>query len=142
MPTRLNAGAMGENLTIGGWSDDDVAIGDHVRIGTAVLQVSEPRTPCYKLGLAFADASMVKDFMAVGISGWYYRVLQPGVIGADDRVVRLERPNPTWTIARFFRTITAGDFADSDLATIVALDGVAEGWRLKAQRLLARRGSG
>ena len=139
---RLVPGAMGENLTIAGWSDGDVAIGDTVRIGTALLQVTEPRQPCYKLALAFGDGRMVRLFMAVGISGWYYRVLEPGVVAAGDAATCLARPNPAWTIARFFALIASGSIDDEALAEIVALEGVADGWRLRALRLLARRASG
>ena len=138
---RLCAGAMGENLTVAGWSDTDVAIGDRVRVGTAVLQVTEPRTPCFKLGLVFADSTMLKAFAAVAVSGWYYRVVEPGTIGRGDALIRLDRPNPDWTITRFFAAITAAKIDDATLHAIVALDGVSGRWRLKAERLLARRGA-
>jgi MOSC domain-containing protein YiiM len=136
---RLGPGAMGENLTLDGWSDGDVAIGDHVRLGTALLQVSEPRMPCYKLGLVFGDAAMVKHFAAVGISGWYYRVLEPGTVATGDIATCVARSNPAWTIARFFAAVGGGAIRRDDLAEIAALDGLAEGWRLKAGRLLAQR---
>ena len=137
---RLFAGAMGENLTIDGWSDADVAIGDRVRLGSALLAVSEPRMPCFKLGLAFADPLMVKHFTAVGVSGWYYRVVEPGTVAAGDDAVLLDRPNSAWTIARFFAVVSGGTIGGDDLRAMAALDGLADGWRAKAERLLARRG--
>ena len=136
---RLIAGAMGENLTVDGASDSDVAIGDRVRIGTTILEVSEPRAPCYKLGLAFGDPAMVAAFMTVNVSGWYYRVVETGTIGSGDAVTLLDRPNPAWTIARFFAAATGGAISSDDLAEIAGLTGVADGWRAKAERLLARR---
>ncbi len=136
---QLVPGAMGENLTIAGWSDADVAIGDRVRVGLALLQVTEPRQPCFKLGLAFGDAAMPRLFREVGVSGWYYRVLEPGKVAAGDTAACLDRPNPHWTIARFFALIATGRVDDDALAEIVALEGVADGWRVKALRLLARR---
>ena len=138
---RLIPGAMGENLTVAGWTDSDVCIGDRVRIGTALLQVTEPRTPCYKLGLAFADPAMVRIFARVAVSGWYYRVLEAGDIGDGDDLTRVDRFNPEWTVARFFATITGGAIDSPTLADIVRLDGVSDGWRRKAERLLKQRGS-
>ena len=139
---RLIDGAMGENLTIDGWGDADVAIGDRVRIGTAALQVSEPRMPCFKVGLAFGDPAMVRAFADVGVSGWYYRVIEAGTIGIGDSATLLDRTNPDWTIARFFATVTSGPIGNDDLAAIAALDGVAAGWRAKATRLLQQRRPG
>ncbi len=135
---RLTDGAMGENLTVDGWGDGDVHIGDRVRIGSAVLQLSEPRMPCFKIGLAFGDPAMVRAFAEVGVSGWYYRVVEPGMVGVDDSVELVDRTTE-WTIARFFAIVTAGRVGDDDLAAIAALDGIAGGWRDKAIRLLSKR---
>ena len=137
---RFGPGAMGENLTVDGWGDGDVAIGDEVRAGRALLQVSEPRTPCYKLGLAFGDAEMIGRFAAIGISGWYYRVIEPGDVAPGDTMVCLARPNPGWTIARFSAAVSRGPIDRADLTAIIGLDGLAAGWQRKASRLLARRG--
>ncbi len=134
---RLQPGAMGENLALDGWSDADVAIGDVVQLGTAIIEVSEPRTPCYKLALAFDDVLMVKHFARIGISGWYYRVVEPGVIGVGDMAHCLARPNPDWNIARFNAAIASPSIAD--LMAMVSLAGLSDTWRRKAERLLAKR---
>ena len=70
------------------------------------------------------------------------RVVDPGTIGVGDAVTLLDSPNPDWTIARFFATVTGGAIGDDDLAAIAALDGIAAGWQAKATRLLAKRRPG
>jgi MOSC domain-containing protein YiiM len=110
----LVPGGLGENLTIDGIAEDDVCIGDHMRIGTAVLQVSQPRQPCFKFALRFNDVAMPRAMVRNGMSGWYYRVLQPGSLTAGDEVRLLERPHPEWTIERINRQIVQrrGSVAD------------------------------
>ena len=135
---QLMPGSMGENLVVAGLGDDDVALGDVVRIGSAVLQVTEPRQPCYKLGLAFGDAAMVRAFAQVGVSGWYYRVLEAGTIAAGDSIKRVARPNPGWTVARLFALIVGGTFTPAELIELAGLEGASAKWRAKAARRAAR----
>jgi MOSC domain-containing protein YiiM len=140
---RLHPGAMGENLTLAGLGEAHVYIGDKVRIGTSLLQVSEPRQPCFKLALAFDDAKLPRAFARSGRCGWYYRTLEPGVIAAGDDCEVVERPNPDWPVARLFEVITARAFGRETLVEMVAIEGLAEGWKLKALGGLARlRGAG
>jgi MOSC domain-containing protein YiiM len=101
----LVPGGLGENLTIDGIAEVDVCMGDQVRIGTAVLQVSQPRQPCFKFALRFNDVAMPRAMVRNGMTGWYYRVLQPGVLGAGDEVRLMARPRPEWTIERTNRQI-------------------------------------
>jgi MOSC domain-containing protein YiiM len=101
----LVPGGLGENLTIDGVAEGDVCMGDHVQIGTAVLQVSQPRQPCFKFALRFNDVSMPRAMVKNGMSGWYYRVLKAGSLAAGDAVRLLERPHPQWSIERTNRLI-------------------------------------
>jgi MOSC domain-containing protein YiiM len=101
----LVPGGLGENLTIDGIAEDDVCIADHVRIGTAVLQVSQPRQPCFKFALRFDDVAMPRAMAKNGMSGWYYRVLKPGSLAAGDEVRLIERHHPQWSIERTNRLI-------------------------------------
>jgi len=135
---RLGPGAMGENLTIAGCDEKTVNIGDKVRIGTALLEVTEPRQPCFKLALAFDDPRLPRAFTRSGRCGWYYRTLEHGVITAGDGCETLDRPNPAWPVARLFEVIMARAFAPDTLAEMVAIEGLAEGWKLKALSGLAR----
>jgi len=79
-------GAFGENLTTEGLLEDRVHIGDRFRIGTAEFIVTQPRMPCFKLGIRFGRADMVKRFMRSGRSGFYLAVLREGQIGAGDAI--------------------------------------------------------
>ena len=81
-------GAFGENLTTEGLLEADVGIGDRFRIGSALLEVSQPRIPCQKLALRHARADLPKHFLASGRSGFYFRVIEPGEVGQGDAIER------------------------------------------------------
>jgi MOSC domain-containing protein YiiM len=83
----LAPGAFGENLTVTGMADDEVAIGDVFCIGTARFQVTEPRTPCHKLAMKFDDPGLPRRFFKAGRLGFYFRVLAEGEVGAGDPIV-------------------------------------------------------
>lgn len=131
-------GAMGENLTLSGGDERDAHIGDRVRIGGAVLQVTQPRQPCFKLGLALGDAGLIRAMTRSGRCGWYYRVIEPGSLAAGDAVHLIERPNPDWTVARFAALVAARAMTREVLSDLAAMEGLAEQWQLKALRLLAQ----
>lgn len=76
--TTFGPGTFGENLTTRGWREDEVRIGDVWSWGEAVLQVSEPRSPCYKLATVTGRPALLKRVVQSGRTGWYFRVLQPG----------------------------------------------------------------
>jgi len=93
-------GAFGENLTIASLSEQLVCIGDIFRIGTAILEVSQPRQPCWKLARRWRMHELVRLVVHNGRSGWYLRVLEEGWIEAQMPVTLTERPNPGWSVAR------------------------------------------
>ena len=117
----LVAGGFGENLTIDGFDENNVFLNDIVQIGTALLQVSQPRQPCYKFALRFADARLPRAMVKNGLCGWYYRVLKPGRLAAGDAVLLRERPCPQWPIHRVNRQITQRRGTASDRAEFAAL---------------------
>ncbi len=96
----LPYGAFGENLTLAGWSEASVCIGDILRIGKAVFEVSQPRQPCWKLARRWRMHELTAMVVRNGRSGWYLRVLEQGIIAAHMQAVLIDRPNPEWTIAR------------------------------------------
>ena len=86
----LSPGQFGENLTTRGLLETEVGLGDVFQIGTAVLKVSQPRMPCFKLGLRMGDPRFVKTFLKSGRPGFYFRVVKEGQIQAGDRIERIE----------------------------------------------------
>src|SRR5580658_1015443 len=85
----LSYGIFGENLTTEGITEETVSIGDQFRVGSAVLQVTQPRMPCFKLGIRFGRPDMVKRFWQSGRSGIYFAVVEEGDVAAGDPIERI-----------------------------------------------------
>ena len=112
-----NYGMFGENLTIEGLNEQEISIGDVYKVGTAVLQVSEPRQPCMKLNIRFDSKMMVKQFVNFGHSGVYFRVLQEGHVHPGDAFSLQHRGEPTLSVYDVFRMIyQKGDDAIREIA--------------------------
>lgn len=101
--TEMPWGMFGENLTTAGLLEADIRIGDRLRIGTAVLQVTQPRMPCFKLAAKFGRADMVKRFWASGRSGFYLSVVDEGELAAGDEIVRTAAAEPAITVSEVVR---------------------------------------
>lgn len=86
-------GMFGENITIDNFEETNIRIGDTFKIGKAVIQVSEPRQPCFKLGIRFNNQKILKDFIQSSYSGFYVRILQEGEVKKGDSLELIER-NP------------------------------------------------
>jgi MOSC domain-containing protein YiiM len=125
-------GGLGENLAIDGMTEADLCVGDVHGIGTVRLQ------PCFKFALRFGDKHMPKAMVRNGRSGWYYRVLEPGVIVAGDRVELQERPNPTFSFARLVE-MTRGQATTAELKQMLDMPGLALNWQKLAYNMLDRR---
>lgn len=130
------AGAFGENLSTLGLLEDDVAVGDVFALGSAVIEVSQGRQPCWKLNERFAQPDMARRVQATGRSGWYYRVLQSGEVEPGSRLERIHRAAPAWTISRIWRVFYFDTLNRAELETLAELPELAEGWRRHARRRL------
>ena len=86
-------GMFGENLTVEGLNETKLVIGDTFEVGEAVIQISEPRRPCYKFGLRFGTQELLKQFMYTTYSGSYVRVLQEGVVKPNDHIKLIDKKN-------------------------------------------------
>ncbi|MCM2289840.1 MAG: MOSC domain-containing protein [Sulfuritalea sp.] len=101
----LAPGGLGENISARGLAEHDVCIGDIFCLGSARIQVSQPRTPCWKIDHRTACDGVAAFIAEHGLAGWYYRVLEAGEAGAGDRLEHLERPADAVTLAEFWRVI-------------------------------------
>ena len=131
----LKPGNFGENLTTEGLLETDVQIGDRYRIGSALLRVTQPRMPCYKLALRFDLPSMVKLFWASGFSGIYFGVVEEGEIAAGDPIELVEAQPAGVTIAEVMR-VYKGEDKNEDLLERVLAAPLSGSWR---QDILDRR---
>ncbi|WP_370677239.1 MOSC domain-containing protein [Pleomorphomonas sp. PLEO] len=93
-------GGFGENFVGTGLSEATVCVGDYLRVGSALLQVSESRQPCFKLNHRFGHLGVSRRSQESGRTGWFYRVLEPGEVAAGDTIAVVDRPLPEWPIAR------------------------------------------
>jgi MOSC domain-containing protein YiiM len=98
-PQREN-GSFGENLTTSGWLEQDACIGDIYTVGSAVVQLSQPRRPCATLAWRWGIPDFIRIVNESGRTGWYLRVLQEGSLKAGDEIILQERLNPEWSVAR------------------------------------------
>lgn len=138
---RLVPGAFGENLTIAGMVEADIRAGDVHAIGTARLQVCQPRQPCFKFALRFEDNRMPRSMVKTGRSGWYYRVIEEGLIHAGDSVRLVDRPNPDLRFETLIAVVYRGQASAEDLARIADAKGVASWLRAGARRALSESGA-
>jgi len=126
-------GMFGENLTTEGLLEDTVHIGDTLRIGTAVMMVTRPRLPCYKLGIRFGRSDMIKRFRASRRSGFYLAVLQEGEVAAGDPIEVLRRDRHAVAVADIIR-LSVHEVADPDLLhRVVQVAALPESWRSSFQ---------
>ena len=138
-PALATPGGFGENLSTQGLDETQVAIGDVFRLGSALIEVSQGRQPCWKLNLRFGVQDMARRVQASGRTGWYYRVLEAGEVVAGDQLELLERRAPEWTIERLWRTLYVDVLDRQELQAMAGLELLPDGWRRYAQRRLATR---
>ncbi|WP_207100655.1 MOSC domain-containing protein [Paracoccus shandongensis] len=129
-------GAFGENISVAGLTEDGVAVGDIFRLGGALVQVSQGRQPCWKLNHRLGVPDMARRVQDTGRTGWYYRVLQPGMVAPGDDLALIDRLTPDWTLRRLWRAMYVDRLNRAELEAIAALDVLAKGWRRYAQRRL------
>ncbi|MEC6830845.1 MOSC domain-containing protein [Photobacterium toruni] len=116
-------GGYGENLVVAGMNEHNICIGDKVAIGSVILQVTQPRQPCFKLNHRFKEPTIARYSQNNSKTGWFYRVLQAGDINLNDELKIIERPYPQWTIAKVQHYLYT---ATNDIAAITALTKLPE----------------
>ncbi len=130
-------GAFGENFSTLNMTEATVCIGDVLSVGTAVIEVSQARQPCWKLNLRFQCRDMAQRVQSSGYTGWYYRVLQPGEVCPGNQLTLLQRPNPHWTLSRLLKTLYVDALNFAELEQIAQLQALPLRWRQLAEKRLA-----
>jgi len=125
----LPLGMFGENLTTTGLFETEVHIGDTFRAGSAELMVTQPRMPCYKLGIRFGRADMIKRFLISERSGFYFSVLKEGDVGAGDEVELLERNDSGVRVVDITRLYSSEKENVALLRRAIATEALPESWR-------------
>jgi MOSC domain-containing protein YiiM len=128
----LTFGAFGENLTTEGLTEEAACIGQQFRIGSAVLQVTQPRMPCFKLGIRFNRADMVKRFWLSGRSGIYFSVIEEGDVAAGDSIESMGQYPEAITIADVLR-LYRGDEKSVELLDRALRSPLFGGWKRELQ---------
>ena len=122
-------GMFGENLTVSGVLEDVVHIGDRFQVGTAQLVVTQPRLPCYKLGLKFGRDDMLRRFLQSGLTGFYFSVFKEGDVAAGDPINLLDRDEHQVKVSDITRLYHRDKRNLSLLQRVVEVEALPEGWR-------------
>jgi MOSC domain-containing protein YiiM len=133
LPDRdLPPGSFGENFTTEGLLEDSVHLGDRFSVGSAEVVVTQPRLPCYKLGIRFESDAMVKRFLSSARTGFYLSVAREGQVAAGDEIHLLSRDPNAVPVSEITRLYTAKNFSDEDahaLQRILQVPAVPESWK-------------
>jgi MOSC domain-containing protein YiiM len=131
-------GMFGENLTITGLLDETVHIGDRFQVGSAHVMVTQPRLPCYKLGLKFGREDMLKRFLRSKLTGFYFSVLKEGEVAANDPIKLLHRDEHQVKVTDITRLYHEDKYNLDLLRRVVVVEALAEVWRDYFLERLAR----
>lgn len=130
-------GAFGENLTVEGMTEADVCIGDVFDVGTARLEVSQPRGPCWKIARRWKMRDLSARVQRSGRTGWYARVLREGVLRAGDALTLVDRPHPEWSVALATELLRPGNGREAEAAALARVPALAAAWRAVIEYRLA-----
>lgn len=134
----LPFGMFGENFTTSGLFEDEVYIGDRFRIGGAEVVATEPRVPCYKLGIKFGRADILKRFLLSRRSGFYFGVLREGVVQAGDEIERLSHDEASVSVTDIIRLYAFEKDDVEGLRRAIKVEALPETWRSYFQYQLER----
>jgi MOSC domain-containing protein YiiM len=149
----LPMGSFGENFTIdglaaiaatGGLAEDAVHLGDQFSVGTAEVVVTQPRLPCYKLGVRFGSDDMVRRFMLSGRTGFYVAVRREGEVGAGDEIKAMARDTNAVPVSEIARLYAAKRYGDADVAAVrraLRVAALPESWKAYFRERLEKAGA-
>ncbi len=138
----LVAGNFGENLTVEGLADNEVCIGDRFRIGGAIVEVSQPRDTCYRVGIRLNHPEIAAQLVAHHRPGFYFRVIQEGEIGAGDRIEKLSDGPEHMTVAEIDALLYSAEHSIEGLRRAVRIPALSLDWQGSMQALLSAAEAG
>jgi MOSC domain-containing protein YiiM len=131
-------GSFGENFTVDGTDEETVCVGDEFQVGSARVVVTEPRMPCFKLGIRFDRADMVKVFLKARRTGFYFGVVQEGTVQAGDHLERITQHPDELSIAEVTRLYTIEKTNEALLRKAMSVTALPKSWRDLFQQQLKR----
>jgi MOSC domain-containing protein YiiM len=134
--TGFRPGMFGENLTTSGLLETEVCVGDVLRIGSSVLQVTHPRMPCAKLAHKFERPQFIKEFLVSGRSGFYLRIIEEGEVGAGDTVEWVQRDPNGVTVRALLGLTDLNEVNPALAARAVQVEALPPNWRDDVAALL------
>jgi ferredoxin-NADP reductase/MOSC domain-containing protein YiiM len=132
-------GQFGENFTIEGLPDDAVCIGDRYQIGGALFEVTQPRVTCYRVGIRLNESRMPALLTSSGRTGFYFRVLREGEVGAGDQITKVGEAKERMTVAEVNALLYSPDHARDRLERALRIEPLSPGWRWSFEALLKSR---
>ena len=132
-------GQFGENFTIEGLPDDATCIGDRYQIGSALFEVTQPRVTCYRVGIRMNEPRMPALLTSSGRPGFYFRVLQEGVVGAGDEIVKVGEASERMTVAEINALLYLPNHKRDRLERALRIETLSPGWRSSFEALLQSR---
>ena len=133
-------GQFGENFTVDGMPDDKTHVGDVFRVGNALVQVTQPRVPCYRLGIKMGSPEFTKRFLQSNRVGFYMRVLQEGEVGAGDLIELVETDPQRMTVREMNRLLYFDPKNVEDAKRPLRIDALSPGWRGSFEERLKKAG--
>lgn len=137
----LPMGSFGENFTVDGVTEDSVHIGDRFTVGSAEVVVTQPRLPCYKLGIRFESDEMVKRFLNARRTGFYVAVIREGDVAAGDELRLVSRDPYAVPVSEITRLYVAKTYQDEDMGSaqrLLQVEALPENWKKYFQEKLER----
>ena len=122
-------GMFGENFTIEGLMENEVSVGDAFEIGSSKVIATQPRMPCYKLGVKFGRMDVLKKFLASGRSGIYFKVLEEGEVGPGDSIIKIKKDTNRVAISDIVRLYAIDREDISTMRRAAKVEALPEGWR-------------
>ncbi|MYM68234.1 MOSC domain-containing protein [Pseudoduganella sp. FT55W] len=133
-PVAMAPGAFGENVSTVGMTEQDVCIGDIYQVGSALVQVSQGRQPCWRLNRRLQRDDAALNMQSAGATGWYYRVLCEGWIAQHDKFELVQRPRPEWPMQRLIAALFSQRLQRDEWQQASRIEQLSSNWRTTFER--------